>query len=57
MDTDITSWGGTIVTPGMPAYSKEEHKREETGEEEEDGDQKGDEEEEVAENAEEKMET
>jgi len=26
--TDITSWGGTIVTPGQPAYSKEEHEKE-----------------------------
>ena len=26
LDTDITSWGGTIVTPGQPAYNKEEHK-------------------------------
>jgi len=28
LDTDITSWGGTIVTPGQPAYNKEEHKKE-----------------------------
>jgi len=28
LDTDITSWGGTIVTPGQPAYDKEEHKKE-----------------------------
>lgn len=27
LDTDITSWGGTIVTPGQPAYNKEEHKK------------------------------
>jgi len=27
LDTDITSWGGTIVTPGQPAYDKEEHKK------------------------------
>jgi len=26
--TDITSWGGTIVTPGQAAYSKEEHEKE-----------------------------
>jgi len=26
--TDITSWGGTIVTPGQAAYSKEEHDKE-----------------------------
>lgn len=28
LDTDITSWGGTLVTPGQPAYNKEEHKKE-----------------------------
>jgi len=28
LDTDITSWGGTIVTPGEAAYDKEAHKRE-----------------------------
>jgi len=28
LDTDITSWGGTIVTPGQEAYNKEEHKKE-----------------------------
>lgn len=28
LDTDITSWGGTIVTPGQPAYNKEDHKKE-----------------------------
>jgi interleukin enhancer-binding factor 2 len=28
LDTDITSWGGTLVTPGHPAYDKEEHKKE-----------------------------
>ncbi|XP_066932699.1 interleukin enhancer-binding factor 2 homolog [Clytia hemisphaerica] len=28
LDTDITSWGGTIVTPGEPAYNKEAHKKE-----------------------------
>lgn len=28
LDADITSWGGTIVTPGQPAYNKEEHKKE-----------------------------
>jgi len=26
--TDITSWGGTIVTPGSEAYNKEEHEKE-----------------------------
>ncbi|XP_065654006.1 interleukin enhancer-binding factor 2 homolog isoform X2 [Hydra vulgaris] len=26
LDTDITSWCGTIVTPGQPAYIKEENK-------------------------------
>ena len=28
LDADITSWGGTIVTPGQAAYNKEEHKKE-----------------------------
>lgn len=28
LGNDITSWGGTIVTPGQPAYNKEEHKKE-----------------------------
>jgi len=28
LDTDITSWGGIIVTPGTPAYDKEVHKKE-----------------------------
>lgn len=25
LDTDITSWGGTLVTPGPEAYDKEQH--------------------------------
>jgi len=32
--TDITSWGGTIVTPGQPAYNKEEHQKESMSNEE-----------------------
>lgn len=28
LDTDITSWAGVVVTPGQPAYDKEEHKKE-----------------------------
>lgn len=28
LDADITSWGGTLVTPGQPAYNKEEHQKE-----------------------------
>lgn len=28
LDTDITSWGGTLVTPGVAAYDKDEHKKE-----------------------------
>jgi len=28
LDSDITSWGGTLVTPGQPAYNKEEHQKE-----------------------------
>lgn len=35
LDTDITSWGGTIVTPGQPAYNKEEHEKESQQEEDE----------------------
>ena len=59
LDTDITSWGGTIVTPGQPAYSKEEHKKEEMGEEEgQEESQEGQEGQEGGEEeAEEKMET
>lgn len=33
LDTDITSWGGTLVTPGQPAYNKEEHQKESMEEE------------------------
>lgn len=40
LDTDITSWGGTIVTPGLPAYNKEEHEKQEAPEEEADNSQK-----------------
>ena len=57
IDTDITSWGGTIVTPGMSAYNKEEHKKQELGDEEQDGEQKGTEEEEITEGSEDKMES
>ena len=28
LDTDLTCWGGTLVTPGQEAYNKEEHKKE-----------------------------
>ena len=27
LDTDITLWGGTMVTPGGPAYDKEQHEK------------------------------
>ena len=40
LDTDITSWGGTIVTPGLSAYNKEEHEKQEAPEEEADNSQK-----------------
>ena len=57
VDTSVTSWGGIIVTPGMPAYSKEDHRKEEMVEEGQTEEQKGGEEGEVVENSEEKMAT
>ena len=56
LDTDVTSWGGVIVTPGQKAYEKQQDQEDEEGEGE------GDEEDEQAtdmsgqELAEEKME-
>ena len=56
LDSDITSWGGTIVTPGMLAYSKEEHKKQDMAAEEvEEGQKEAGEE--AGEEAEEKMES
>eukprot|EP00112_Aurelia_sp_Birch-Aquarium-sp1_P014289 Seg3078.1 transcript_id=Seg3078.1/GoldUCD/mRNA.D3Y31 product="Interleukin enhancer-binding factor 2-like" protein_id=Seg3078.1/GoldUCD/D3Y31 len=56
LDSDITSWGGTIVTPGMLAYSKEEHKKQDMAAEElEEGQKEATEE--GGEEAEEKMES
>ncbi|XP_065063818.1 interleukin enhancer-binding factor 2 homolog [Rhopilema esculentum] len=40
LDNDTTSWGGTIVTPGLPAYNKEEHKKQEMAGEGQDDEQK-----------------
>ena len=57
MDTNVTSWGGIIVTPGMPAYSKEDHRKEEMVEEGQTEEQKGGEEGELVESSEEKMAT
>ena len=56
LDTDITSWGGIIVTPGMPAYNKEEHRKQEMVEDEQDGEQKVLEEGETPDSGEENME-
>jgi len=42
--TDITSWGGTIVTPGQNAYSKEEHESETLAINGEEGDEKAEDE-------------
>ena len=53
MDTEVTSWGGVIVTPGTKAYEKQEEKPEEEGE----GEEGDDEEAEPLAQEEDKMET
>jgi hypothetical protein len=35
VDTEVTSWGAVIVTPGQKAYEKQEGKPDEEGEGEE----------------------
>ena len=60
LDNDTTSWGGTIVTPGLPAYNKEEHKKQEMASEGQDDEQKdgdGGEAAEEGEQVDDKMET
>ncbi|XP_020901666.2 interleukin enhancer-binding factor 2 homolog [Exaiptasia diaphana] len=53
VDTEVTSWGGVIVTPGSKAYEKQEEKPEEEGE----GEEGDDEEAEPLAQEEDKMET
>ncbi|XP_031574607.1 interleukin enhancer-binding factor 2 homolog [Actinia tenebrosa] len=56
VDTEVTSWGGVIVTPGPKAYEKQEGKPEEEGEGEE-GEDAEESEPAVQDEAEDKMET
>lgn len=56
VDTEVTSWGGVIVTPGPKAYEKQEGKPDEEGEGEE-GDEEESSEPTVQDEAEDKMET
>ena len=57
MDTEVSSWGGVIVTPGQKAYEKQQDQEDEEGEGE--GDDEDEESSEMSgqEQAEEKMET
>lgn len=57
LETEVSSWGGVIVTPGPKAYEKQQDQEEEEGENE--GEEDDDDSSELSgqEQAEEKMET
>ncbi|XP_073238536.1 interleukin enhancer-binding factor 2 homolog [Porites lutea] len=57
VDTEVTSWGGVIVTPGQKAYEKQHDQEDEEGEAEGDDDEEESAEMSSQEQAEEKMET
>lgn len=57
VDTEVTSWGGVIVTPGQKAYEKQHDQEDEEGEGEGDDDEEESAEMSGQEQAEEKMET
>lgn len=57
LDTEVSSWGGVIVTPGQKAYEKQQDQEDEEGEGEGDDDEEESAELSGQEQAEEKMET
>ena len=57
LDTEVSSWGGVIVTPGQKAYEKQQDQEDEEGEGEGDDDDEDSSEMSGQELAEEKMET
>ena len=57
LDTEVSSWGGVIVTPGQKAYEKQQDQEDEEGEGEGDDDDEESSEMSGQELAEEKMET
>lgn len=57
LDTEVSSWGGVIVTPGQKAYEKQQDQEDEEGDGEADDDDEDSSEMSGQELAEEKMET